>query len=101
MRLRWEEVVALIRRLILLCERMTSCRVRSSDVLLGHGRGILARRPVAAACDAFGGWCFVDGEGLAVRVSWRLAVESQTGQYRLARHDARNVKTQDLIPNTR
>jgi hypothetical protein len=39
----------------------------------------LARRPVGAAFDAFGGWCFVDGEVLAVRVSGRLAVELERG----------------------
>jgi hypothetical protein len=58
----------------------------------------LARWPVAAAFDAFGGWCFVDGEVLAVRVSGRLAAESERGQYRVAGHDARNVKNQDLTP---
>ena len=61
----------------------------------------LARRPAAAAFDAFGGWCFVGGEVLAVRVSGRLALVSETGQYRLAGHDARNVKNQDLTPNMR
>jgi hypothetical protein len=43
----------------------------------------------------------VDGEVLAVRVSGRLAGESERGQYRWAGHDARNVKIQDLTPNTR
>ncbi len=38
-----------------------------------------ARRPVAAAFDAFGGWCFVDGEVLAVRVSGRMAAEFERG----------------------
>ena len=52
----------------------------------------LARRPVAAAFDAFGGWCFVDGEVLAVRVSGRLDVVSERGQYRLA--GARREKCQ-------
>jgi hypothetical protein len=61
----------------------------------------LARRTVAAAFDAFGGWCFVDGEVLAVQVAGRLAVESEMGQNRLAGLDARNVKNQDLTPNTR
>jgi hypothetical protein len=48
-----------------------------------------------------GGWCFVDGEVLAVRVFGRLAVESERGQYRLAGHDVTNVKNQDLTPNMR
>ena len=39
----------------------------------------LARWLVAAAFDAFGGWCFVDGEVLAVWVSGRLGVESERG----------------------
>jgi hypothetical protein len=46
-----------------------------------------ARRPVAAAFDVFGGWCFVDGE---------VALELKRGQSRLAGHDATNVKNQDL-----
>ena len=62
----------------------------------------LARSPVAAACDAFcffgGGWCFVDGEVLCVRVAGRLAVELETGRYRWAGLDVRNVKNQDLTP---
>ena len=36
-----------------------------------------------------------------VRVSERLAVESEMGQNRLAGLDARNVKNQDLTPHTR
>jgi len=42
----------------------------------------------------------VDGEVLSVRGSGRLAVELETGGYQLAWHDARNVKIQDLTPNT-
>jgi len=53
---------------------------------------------VAAAFGAFGGWCFVDGEVLCVRVSGRLAVELETGRYRWAGLDVRNVKNQDLTP---
>jgi hypothetical protein len=41
-----DEVDSLFRRPILSCERMTSCQVRSSDVLLDYGWGSLARRPV-------------------------------------------------------
>ena len=40
-----------------------------------------------------GGWCFVDGEALAVRVSGRLAVESERGQYRIG--GARREKCQN------
>lgn len=32
-----------------------------------------------------------------VRVSGRVAVELETGQYRLAGHDVRNVKTQETL----
>lgn len=34
-----DEADSLFRRPILSCERMASCRVRSSNVLLCHGRG--------------------------------------------------------------
>ena len=61
----------------------------------------LARRPVAAAFDAFGGWCFVGGEFLGGGFPGGWPWNWRGGQYRLAGLDARNVKNQDLTPNTR
>ena len=77
--------------------RQLACRV----VPLCAG-GVLRYGPDEAG--SWAGWvarCFVDGEVLAVRVSGRLAVKLERGQYRLAGLDTRNVKTQDLTQNTR
>ena len=71
--------------------------------MLGHSWGSLARRPVAAAFDAFflgGGWRFVDGEVLAMRVFGRLAVESERGPIAIGGARRGKCQTQDLTPNT-
>ena len=65
----------------------------------------LARRPVAAAIDVFcfflgAGWCFVDGEVLAMRVFGRLAVESERVQYRLAGARREKCQKSRSDPNT-
>jgi len=64
----------------------------------------LARRPVAAACDAF---CFFWGAGVlwmarsfACGFPGGWVWNRRGGRYRLAGLDVRNVKTQDLTPNT-
>ena len=47
-----------------------------------------------------GGWCFVDGEALAVQVSGRLAVESERVQYRLAGARREKCQKSRSDPNT-